>query len=171
MPRFIFEIANEITKAWPKPKNSARPFLKAMQYLCTVEDRLADGGASTIIRNFIANAKDWQGVVADRLKAELRDLLASPNIGTPSPPAFPDGQRPPLDEAPAAACTFCGAGIEEAGGFVNGRHISGKQGIFCPSCHFFSGIGFGPDTGQLYRRFKDGNWHEIPIRESGNSTA
>jgi len=161
----------DITRALPDPKNSARPFLKAMQYLCTTEDRLGDGDASTIIRNFIANVKDWQDDEPDRLKAELRDLLASTNTDVPSPPASTDGQAAPLSEAPETECAFCRASIEAAGGFVDGRHISGDHGIFCPSCHFFSGVGFGPGMGQLYRRFNDGNWHVISKGESEDDAA
>jgi hypothetical protein len=72
--RPIYEIAREISKAWPKPYFGAVPYLEAMQSLDRItDDYYADSGKSVVLY-FLSNATTWRGDDARRIKAELKSL-------------------------------------------------------------------------------------------------
>lgn len=81
--RQLSSIAKEIEATWIRKSGvsavnyAARPYLDAMHTLGSInEPYFADSGAS-IVRYFLANAGAYRGDDARRIKAELRDMLAT----------------------------------------------------------------------------------------------
>lgn len=80
--REINEIANEIDQLW-RDKNSIRakarwcaePCLDAMKTLRTMEDSYGLDTAVSVVLYFLANAAQFRGADARRLKDELRAQL------------------------------------------------------------------------------------------------
>jgi len=70
----IKEIANIIYSDWTlsKVSYSARPYLDAMTYLNTIDDKFMLDSGKSIVRYFLANASQWRGEVAKEIKAELK---------------------------------------------------------------------------------------------------
>ena len=73
--RDISTIAREIRKDWIKPAFGAVPYLDALLQLEKVTDYYYQDSAKSIIRYFLANAPNWRGEAATRIKKELRDML------------------------------------------------------------------------------------------------
>ena len=74
-PRPLYQIAQEIKKAWPKMYFGAVPYWEAMLDLDKITDDYgADSGAS-VVTYFLANASSWKGEDAKRIKQELKDML------------------------------------------------------------------------------------------------
>ena len=75
MRRPLFAIAREIEQDWgPKVSQYARPYLKAMRGLSSVEDAYGYDSGKSVVLYFLANAGAWRGETARRVKKELRDL-------------------------------------------------------------------------------------------------
>jgi len=74
-PRPLHKIADEIMRKWRNPANAAIPFINAMTYLATMDDRLGHEDAEDIVLRFLDNASGWRGEDARRIKAELRAML------------------------------------------------------------------------------------------------
>jgi len=74
-PRPLHKIADEITRKWPEPFYGARPYIRAMRYLATMEDNYHEDKADEIVLRFLTNARGWRGEDAKRIKAELRSML------------------------------------------------------------------------------------------------
>lgn len=75
-PRPLFEIAEEIEENWQgQGKVHARPYIKAMTWLQTIDDHYFDDSAEEIVLCFLTNAQTWRGETARRIKAELRAML------------------------------------------------------------------------------------------------
>lgn len=74
-PRSLATIAREISRDWKQPYFGARPYLDAMRELDGINDKLMADDAKTIVTYFLSNAAQWRGVVAKRVKAELRAML------------------------------------------------------------------------------------------------
>ena len=77
MPRPLFIIAADIYHNWPRASIHALPYIHAMRHLNTMRDSYGADSATTIITYFLSNATHWRGPEAQRIKAELRDLLKS----------------------------------------------------------------------------------------------
>lgn len=77
--RTLRAIAGEITRDWKKmadaEQHPAHPHVDAMLRLEKITDRYAAESGETIVRYFLANAGGWRGPVAQRVKAELRDMV------------------------------------------------------------------------------------------------
>lgn len=75
-PRPLFEIAEEIEENWQnQSKVHARPYIKAMTWLQTMDDHYFHESAEEIVLRFLANAQTWRGETARRIKAELKAML------------------------------------------------------------------------------------------------
>jgi hypothetical protein len=74
-PRPIYEIAEDIYKAWPKVNFAAAPYLDAMLSLDKITDRYYQDSGREIVQRFLTNAAAFRGDAARALKAELKALL------------------------------------------------------------------------------------------------
>ncbi|MFA6234293.1 MAG: DUF2958 domain-containing protein [Bacteroidota bacterium] len=73
--RPLYEIAREIRKDWgPKVNYAAKPYLEAMGDLENINDMYGADTGKSIVAYFLANASQWKGPVAQRVKAELKAL-------------------------------------------------------------------------------------------------
>lgn len=73
--RHIFEIAREITTAWPSMNYAAKPYHEAMLHLMGINDTYGADSAKSIVLYFLSNASTWRGEHARRIKAELKHLV------------------------------------------------------------------------------------------------
>lgn len=74
--RPLYAIAQEINFDWGnKVSPYAKPYLRAMQYLNSIDSNYYEDSADSIVRYFLANANGWRGETARRIKAELRGML------------------------------------------------------------------------------------------------
>lgn len=74
-PRYIHEIANEITQDWKNPYFGAKPYLNAMFSLRVISDKYGMDSGHTVVSYFLANAGTYRGEIARRAKAELKSML------------------------------------------------------------------------------------------------
>ena len=75
--RKIWEIATTIIMDWKNIYFGARPYLKAMQELDTLDDIYGVDSADYILRYFLANAGTWRGETARATKKEIKAMLGS----------------------------------------------------------------------------------------------
>jgi hypothetical protein len=76
MARALHNIADEIIKDWgDKMYFGAVPYVRAMRYVESVNDRYGEDSARDIVIYFLSNAKTWRGETAKRVKAELKGML------------------------------------------------------------------------------------------------
>ena len=75
MTRSISMIAREIRRDWAKPYFGAVPYLEAMGFLETLQDKYYYDDGDSVVRYFLANASSWKGDKARSIKAELKALL------------------------------------------------------------------------------------------------
>jgi len=75
MSRKINEIAAEIRKDWRKVNFAAVPYLGAMKYLESADEKFGCDSAPSIIRYFLCNATTWRGDTARRIKKELNEMI------------------------------------------------------------------------------------------------
>ena len=73
--RPLFEIAREIRKVWKNVYYCAAPYLQAMSYLNSVDDKYILDSGRSIVSYFLANAGSWRGETAKRIKAELKAMV------------------------------------------------------------------------------------------------
>ena len=73
--RPLNHIASDIFQNWKKPNYAAMPYLEAMTYLHSIDDKYYHDDARSIVRYFLANASAWRGDTARTIKAELRSML------------------------------------------------------------------------------------------------
>ncbi len=74
--RPLYEIATEIRKDWGAKVNyGAKPYLEAMACLTNVTDSYGADSAKSVVCYFLANAGQWRGEVAKRVKAELKKMV------------------------------------------------------------------------------------------------
>lgn len=73
--RPLFTIASEIRKDWKNVSPYAAPYLQAMSYLNSVDDRYIMDSGRSIVSYFLANAGSWRGETAKRIKAELKAMV------------------------------------------------------------------------------------------------
>jgi hypothetical protein len=78
--RTLREIATEAINDWQLARGgcnyAARPYLRAMLELDTLNDAYGADDARSIVLYFLSNATTWRGPVARRIKAELKSMLA-----------------------------------------------------------------------------------------------
>jgi hypothetical protein len=73
--RPIRYIAADIMHEWEKPYFGAKPYIEAMLFLNTIEDRFIADSAESILEGFLSNASTFRGERARELKAELKAHL------------------------------------------------------------------------------------------------
>lgn len=82
MPRPICEIADEIRSVWIKKDGTpnvwygAAPYLDAMHDINSIDEMYGHDSAKSVVRYFLANAAQFRGEDARRLKAELKGLVS-----------------------------------------------------------------------------------------------
>lgn len=97
--RSLSEIAAEIRQNWPQVNYAAAPYLDAMRSLNSVSDMYGADDAKSIVLYFLNNAGSWRGEVAQRVKAELRDMVKRGAKTAADPKADESGQgRSSLDQ-------------------------------------------------------------------------
>jgi len=74
--RPVSVIAAEIRSDWKKVSFSAMPYLESMEEINSISDRYGAEDAKTIVLYFLSNATSWQGPVARRIKAELKNMTS-----------------------------------------------------------------------------------------------
>jgi hypothetical protein len=74
-PRPICNIAEEIIKDWKNVDHAAYPYLNAMFNLSKTTDKYGLDDAKSIVLYFLSNAGGWKGVVARRIKKELKKMF------------------------------------------------------------------------------------------------
>jgi hypothetical protein len=73
--RKLNEIAKEIRADWARPYFGAIPYLDAMGRIENVDDWYGADRGSSVVNYFLANAGSWRGVVARRVKEELKGMV------------------------------------------------------------------------------------------------
>lgn len=72
----LSSIAQEIMRDWKNIYFGARPYLNAMLYLDSVNDKYGYDSGRSIVAYFLANAGTWKGPKAKEIKAKLKKMLA-----------------------------------------------------------------------------------------------
>lgn len=79
MARPLSEIAQEAAADWDGSKSGvyfgAKPYLRAMRNLETIDDYFGEDSARDVILYFLSNARTWRGPTAQRIKAELKEMI------------------------------------------------------------------------------------------------
>ena len=73
--RPLYEVAAEVSKDWKKVNFGAKPYLEAMFSLDKVSDNYGCDSGKSIVLYFLGNAISWNGEVAKKVKAELKNML------------------------------------------------------------------------------------------------
>jgi hypothetical protein len=73
--RKLWVIADDIRANWSNISPYARPYLRAMAELNSIDDDYYEDSADSVVRYFLSNATGWRGENARRIKAELRGML------------------------------------------------------------------------------------------------
>ena len=72
--RPLHVIARDIYQAWPKVNYAAKPYLKAMREISSINDKFGYDDARSIILYFLSNAASFRGDKAKTLKLELKAI-------------------------------------------------------------------------------------------------
>jgi len=75
MSRPLRVIAKEICDDWKNTYFGATPYIDAMHSLESIDDNFYEDSARSVVRYFLANAQQWRGKTARRVKAELKEML------------------------------------------------------------------------------------------------
>ena len=73
--RTLREIAIEISNDWSPPNYTAKPYLKAMLMMDTVENGFGLDSGESVLIYFLRHAGKWRGETARRVKAELKKMI------------------------------------------------------------------------------------------------
>jgi hypothetical protein len=73
--RSLANIASEIRKDWKNVNYAAKPYLSAMSYLDSINDKYGMDDARSVVAYFLSNASSWKGETAKRIKVELKNML------------------------------------------------------------------------------------------------
>ena len=76
--RLLTDIALEIQSEWSNVSPYAEPYLEAMMYLGSIDDKFGLDEGRSIVAYFLGNAKGWRGDKAREIKEELKSLLKLP---------------------------------------------------------------------------------------------
>ena len=99
--RRLPQVAADIRRHWAQPYYAAVPYIEAMDNLQSLSGRYGGDDGATVVTNFLSLSGMWSGREADRIKAELRDMVG---IQPPSSPA-----------TGPCACPMCGGQPQELG--------------------------------------------------------
>lgn len=72
--RKLHEIAYEINLTWHNMYFGAKPYVRAMSKLNSMQDMYHQDTAKSVVLYFLANANTWRGEDARRIKAELKKM-------------------------------------------------------------------------------------------------
>lgn len=75
MSRPLRVIAREICDDWKGVYFGATPYIDAMHSLNSIDDKFYEDSARSVVLYFLANAQQWRGKTARRIKAELKEML------------------------------------------------------------------------------------------------
>jgi len=73
--RAVSTIAREIVQDWRPPNYAAAPYLRAMHWLTSIEDKYGLDSGRSVVAYFLSNAGTWRGETARRVKKELNAML------------------------------------------------------------------------------------------------
>ena len=71
----ISTIAREISRDWKKVNYAAKPYLEAMRYIDTAQDKYGFDDARSVVSYFLANASGYRGDTAKAHKAALKAIV------------------------------------------------------------------------------------------------
>ena len=71
----LFEVAKIIRSDWKNVYFGAKPYLDAMSYLSSINDKYGYDDAKTIVIYFLSNASTWRGETAKEVKAHLKQII------------------------------------------------------------------------------------------------
>lgn len=75
------QIADVIIDDWEsKLSPKAWPYVEAMMSLDSIDDECGQDSAESVVAYFLANAKQWRGPIAQKVKQYLRGLLAKKQL-------------------------------------------------------------------------------------------
>jgi len=78
MARSLSKIARDIEADWGRFVSiEARPYLRAMRELDTLDQNYVADTADEIVLRFLSNAGSWRGPTARTIKKELNDMLSA----------------------------------------------------------------------------------------------
>lgn len=78
MARPLYEIASDIEANWPDPYIGAVHYIVIMGWLDSIDDDIYGIiDAYTIVLFFLEKASTWHGEDADRIKAELSEMIGT----------------------------------------------------------------------------------------------
>jgi len=72
--RPLHVIAAEIKREWKNVYFGAVPYLEAMSTLNSIKDNYYLDTGNSVVLYFLANAMNWRGEAARRIKAELKSM-------------------------------------------------------------------------------------------------
>jgi hypothetical protein len=147
MARPLFDIAREISSNWHNPSNQAKTYLKGMYYLLGIDDQVADLDAATTVRMFLLYSKEWSGAVADRVKAELKEMRSSKS---PKNADLLQTLRFTAADSPITHCELCSAELAAPAKYVDGYTHWNVRARMCVHCNFFLSPGLDAGDGALY---------------------
>ena len=75
IPDDISAIARIVQSDWKNVNYGAKPYLRAMLELQTINDKYGDDRGAMIVAYFLGNARSWHGEVAKAVKAKLNALI------------------------------------------------------------------------------------------------
>lgn len=75
--RSLNVIFNEVDQSWTNPYFGAVPYIRALKSLDNLNDMFVNDKAVDLVRYFLSNAQTWKGVVARRIKKELKQMISS----------------------------------------------------------------------------------------------
>lgn len=73
--RPLHVIAEDIRDHWTNIYFGAKPYLRAMGHMTTMDRPFIDQPADEVVMYFLSNATGWRGHDARRIKAELKSML------------------------------------------------------------------------------------------------
>ena len=73
--RPLSEIAAEIKADWANASEPAAGYIEAMQRLSSIHDNYGLDSGVEIVARFLGSAATWRGPTAQRVKAELNEML------------------------------------------------------------------------------------------------
>ena len=71
----ISTIALEISRDWKKVNYAAKPYLEAMRYIDTAQDKYGFDDTRSVVSYFLANASGYRGDTAKAHKSALKAIV------------------------------------------------------------------------------------------------
>lgn len=73
--RSLNAIAADIIRHWKPVYFAASPYVEAMLYMNTLDDKYGAETGKGVVQYFLSNCATWRGEDARRIKAELRSMV------------------------------------------------------------------------------------------------